>query len=304
MTVRALARVADSYRTEKRHKHLFKKASMTFDERILSFKEDFGVASILTLGGRIKVSLISKWNLSELKLKGQVDLIFKNGKFLLCVVAEIPEVKPIDTVGILGVDLGIVNLATTSDGAFFSGASVDKTRIKINSLRGRLQKAGTKSSKRHLKKLSGRERRFKSDVNHCIAKQIVQTAQDTLRAIALEDLKGFKSTVRKEQRSKFGKWSFDELGRFISYKAQLRGIPVIFVDPAFTSQTCFECGHVSKSNRKGQEFKCASCGHTANADVNAALNISKAAVNRPIVASQFQTTSFRPELQAHDFSRG
>jgi len=111
-------------------------------------------------------------------------------------------------------------------------------------------------------------------------------AQGTNRAIALEDLKGIRSgsTVSKPLRSVLGKWAFYELASFIQYKAQLLGIPVIFVDPKYTSQQCSVCGFISKENRKSQaEFVCLNCGHAENADINAAKNIAlRAAVNQPI----------------------
>jgi len=161
--------------------------------------------------------------------------------------------------------MGIVNLATTSDsdGETFSGVAVDKVRVRMHNLKKVLQPKGTKSAKRRLKKLSGRERRFKRHVNHTIAKQIVLKAKDTERGIALENLKGFRTTVNKEQRERFGKWTFSELGNFILYKAQLAGVPVIFVNPKNTSRTCSRCGYVSKSNRKSQsEFVCKQCSYS------------------------------------------
>ena len=61
------------------------------------------------------------------------------------------------------------------------------------------------------------------------------------------------------------------------------GVPVMFVDPRNTSRTCSHCGFVDKRNRRSQaEFLCIRCGHTANADLNAARNLAtRAAVKRP-----------------------
>ncbi len=196
-------------------------------------------------------------------------------------------VLPQNPDGTLGVDMGIVNLAVTSDGDIFSGDKCMKTRQKYATLKRRLQPVKTWNAKKHLKRISSKERRFKKDTDHCIAKQIVSIAKDTRRAIALEDLKGIRKsgrTVSKELRTSIGKWAFYELGTFIQYKAQMEGVPIYFVDPKYTSQQCSECGFISKSNRKTQsEFVCLECGHSENADVNAAKNISfRADVNRPI----------------------
>ncbi|HEX2619598.1 MAG TPA: transposase, partial [Phototrophicaceae bacterium] len=78
-----------------------------------------------------------------------------------------------------------------------------------------------------------------------------------------------------ENRSKHSNWAFAQLRDFLTYKARLAGVPVTLVDPRYTSQRCFECGHIEKANRKSQsEFLCCACGHTTHADVNAAKNIA------------------------------
>jgi IS605 OrfB family transposase len=177
----------------------------------------------------------------------------------------------------LGVDLGIVNIATDSDGQQYSGSEVLNTRKRRRRQRKRLQKKGTKSAKRVAKKLSGKERRFAAQENHRISKQIVKKAKDTNRAIALENLKGIRQRVRlrKPQRVNLHSWSFHQLGQFILYKAILAGVPVVFVDPRNTSRMCSECGCVDKRSRKSQDkFSCTSCGYTLHADHNAAKNIS------------------------------
>ena len=70
------------------------------------------------------------------------------------------------------------------------------------------------------------------------------------------------------------------MAAFLSYKAQRAGVPVVQVDPRYTSQTCAECGHRERSNRKNQsEFRCKACGHESHADVNAARNIRALAVS-------------------------
>jgi putative transposase len=147
-----------------------------------------------------------------------------------------------------------------------------------------LQANGTKSARRVLKRLSGRETRFMTNVNHTISKQLVQKAQCTGRALALEELSGIRDRVkvRRTQRRKLHAWAFHQLGQFVQYKAALAVVPVVFVDPAYTSQTCSACGHVSRSNRPSQDtFLCVQCSFSANADVNAAVNISERA--RPVL---------------------
>ena len=132
-------------------------------------------------------------------------------------------------------------------------------RRKHNLQRKRLGKRNTKGAKKKLKRIAGKEARFRKHENHVISKAIVETAKDTGRGIACEDLSG---------------WSFAQLVSFLSYKARLSGVPVVKVDPRNTSRTCSECGHCEKDNRKSRaKFLCVSCGYRANADQNAALNL-------------------------------
>jgi len=285
MVVRCISKVVDAYKLDKKTKRVFKPlGAITYDVRILSYKEES--VSIWSVGGRLKILFVCHNSKYLPYVKGEADLIHRKGKFYLFQTVEVPEDEIKDIEGFIGVDFGIINLATTSDGEVFSGKGVDTVRKKMTKIKKALQKRGSKSAKRHLKKLSGKERRFKKHTNHTISKKIVSIAKDTNRGIALENLKGFngRQTVRKEQREIFGKWSFDELGKFISYKAQLAGIPVIFVNPRNTSKTCSECGHISRSNRKSQsEFVCKCCDFSCHADLNGAINISqRAIVNLPI----------------------
>jgi IS605 OrfB family transposase len=155
---------------------------------------------------------------------------------------------------------------------------VEANRQRHQRMRKELQSKGTKSTRRKLKALKGKQRRFQADVNHQISKRLVATAVRTKRGIALEDLMGIRARTRvkgKQRRAQRSNWSFAQLRTFIEYKAKMAGIPVKVVDPAYTSQRCAVCGHIEKRNRRSQgEFLCCACGHTAHADVNAAQNIS------------------------------
>src|SRR5713226_6335153 len=214
-----------------------------------------------------------------------------NFKGIDTVSLDVPEPTPDETSSVLGVDLGIINLATDSEGETFSGEQVERVRTRHQALRQRLQKRGTQSARRHLGKLSGREKRFRKNTNHVISKRIVQKAKAHHQGIAIEDLRHIRQrterTVRKSQRAKHSSWSFWQLRFFLSYKATLAGVPLHTVDPAYTSRTCSVCGHCEKANRKSQAcFVCQQCSHTDNADRNAAINISRAPVMVPIVGPE------------------
>jgi len=220
--------------------------------------------------------------------QGESDLALSHGSFFLLVTIEVEEAQPIEVEETLGVDLGVKNIAVDSDGDIHSASHINNVRYRHRRLRTKLQAKGTRSAKRKLKRLSGKERRFARDINHCISKQIVAKAKGTKQAIALEDLSGIRQrvTVRRHQRATLHSWSFFQLRSFVEYKAQREGVPVILVDPKNTSRTCPRCGRVDKRNRPNQStFSCVICNFSGLADHIAAVNISRrAVVNQPIVA--------------------
>ena len=311
IAVRALGKVADSYKLDRKQKRQFRKhGAFPFDSRLLKYRLDTQQVSIWTVDGRETIPFqAGKRQLELLRhQKGESELAFVRGEFYLFATCELDEPTEDDVADCMGVDLGITNIATTDDGERFSGTHINKVRHRNLSLRQKLQKRGTKAARRRLKKLSGKEARFANDVNHCISKAIVAKAKRTGRGIALEELTGIRSRARlhKPQRTQLHSWSFSDLGHKIVYKAQLAGVPVVYVDPAYTSQMCSRCGHVSKSNRQSQSvFLCTSCGYSAHADVNGAANIGvrgTAAVNPPYVSDAGLVR--QRQGQAPGFSRG
>jgi len=265
--------------------------SVAYDDRILSYNLKGSSVSIWTIGGRQAMPFVCGARQHELLAtqRGETDLAFVRGKWYLFVGCEVETPEPIDVAGVLGVDLGIVNLATDSDGETFSGGHVERRRQWYQTRRQALQKVGTTSAKRRLRQLSGRQKRFQNDTNHGISKRLVAKAERTKRAIVLEDLKGIRTRARvkgPQQRARHSNWTFGQLRAFLSYKAQRAGVPVAFIDPAYTSQRCHACGHTERRNRKSQaEFCCVVCLHHAPADVNAARNIRDwADVNLPMVS--------------------
>jgi putative transposase len=183
---------------------------------------------------------------------------------------------PVNFEGVIGVDLGIAEIAVDSDDNAYSGEVIKAIRRRVKRLRRLLQKRGTKSAKRHLKKIRLKQSRFVRDVNHVVSKSLVRNASLSRKAIALEDLAGIRErvSVSREMRWLLGNWAFSQLRQFIEYKAEAAGRPVVTVDPRNTSRTCSGCGYCDKANRKSQSaFHCLKCGLTLNADFNAVLNI-------------------------------
>ena len=286
-TVRCIGKVVDSYKLDKKTRRSFRAdGAIAYDSRLLTYCLDKREVSIWSLGGRLRIPFVCgehQWEQLQ-QQQGESDLCLVDSRFYLLATCEQEEQVVQRSSGVLGVDMGIVNLATDSDGQFY-GHHVREIRRKRQKTRKDLQKRKSKSAKRKLKKRRRKERRFRQDVNHCIAKKLVQKAKRTNRAIALENLKGIRTRVRasRQLRQELHSWAFYDLQIKIQYKAELAGVPVFKVNPAYTSRGCHVCGHCEKRNRKNQsEFSCVACGHQSNADVNAARNIkSKGAVNLP-----------------------
>jgi len=242
LAIRCISKASEAYKRDESIQPTFRpEGAIVYDERVMSFKGVLSV-SLLTVQGRVLVPFqVGAYQAARMEsIKGQADLIYRKGVLYLAVTLEFPTPTPDEVTATLGVDLGIVNLATDSEGETFSGQAVEKTRNRHQGLRKRLQKRGTKSAKRHLKKLSGKERRFKKNTNHVISKHIVQKAKANKQAIAIEDLRHIRkrSTVRKSQRNRHSSWAFGQLRAFLEYKARLAGVPLHTVNPRNTSRTC------------------------------------------------------------------
>ncbi|WP_235502937.1 MULTISPECIES: transposase [unclassified Kitasatospora] len=258
-------------------------AAQPYDDRCLSWQLDAGTVSIWTIAGRLK-GVRFACSPEALKMlrkhrKGESDLIERNGVFYLVATCDVPE-APLNEnpAGFVGVDLGIVNIATTSAGYRAASRGLNRYRNRQLDLRQKLQAKGTKSAKRLLKKRSRKEARHSANVNHIVSKTIVTAAERTGSGIALEDLTGIRTRVRlrKTQRTSLHSWSFQQLGQYIAYKAKRAGVPLVYVDPAYTSQQCSECHHIERKNRVDQAtFACRSCGTVMHADHNASRNIAR-----------------------------
>jgi len=264
---------------------------------MMSWQHDARTVSIWTVAGRMKnVAYTGAPEqlkaVSELPV-GESDLVHRDGMWFLYATVQVPERELIEPQGFIGVDMGIVQIATDSDGRVYAGEHLNSYRRRQIRLRAKLQAKKTESARRLLAKRSRRESRHAANVNHVISKSIVAEAERTSRGIAVEELTGIRARVRlrKPQRVALHCWSFAQLGRFLTYKARRAGIPLVRVDPRYTSQTCSKCGHRDRRNRPEQAtFICRSCGVVAHADGNAAVNIAQrgvddwGAVNRPHVA--------------------
>lgn len=287
MVVRCVAKVADAYKLDKRTKRTFRPSgAIAYDDRILRWETE--AVSIWTTGGRQTIPFACGEHARALLAcrQGESDLVVRGSAWFLTFTANVEEPSTDLPDDWLGVDLGIVNLATDSDGTTYSGNAIETKRRAFAHRRRNLQRKQTKAATRKLRRLKRTQTRFQRDANHALSKRIVATAQGTGRGIALEeDLTGIRDRIRlpRRQRARHANRGFAQLRAFLTYKAARAGVPLVLVDPRHTSQACNVCGAVDKANRRAQaDFLCTSCGHAAAADVNAARNIrARAAVNRP-----------------------
>ena len=297
MAIRAIAKAVEAYKRDRRiHVKFDLHGAMVYDPRIMSFK-GLTQVSLMCLDGRELVPMrYGAYQAARLdRAKGQADLILRDGTFYLYVTVDLPSAPPIDAQDVLGVDLGIVQLAVDSDGKAHTGAGVKLCRRRFQRLRQGLQSCGSKNAKRHLKRIRQKESRYQRWVNHNISRQIVNKALVEQRAVALEDLQGLRErvSVRKTQRYERLSWAFYQLRSFIAYKAEAAGVPLHIIDPRNTSRMCLACGHCAKENRRSQsEFLCVECGFQANADFVGSVNIGRKGLEaRGIVTCPMDTLS-------------
>jgi IS605 OrfB family transposase len=277
------------------------KAAVRFDYRCASIQPTkngtgFGWWASLSTPGRClrapliagerDAAMLSEYAAGEWKF-AIADLVQRGENFYLHVVLQQPsEVgRPEEARTRIGVDLGLNQLATVAavpadhprrkeDVLFFSGKPVQHRRRRFAVLRQELQEKKILSE---VKERRDQECRWMTTLNHQISRQIVDFAARYERpVIVLENLTHIRERVRQQRKQNLllHSWAFGQLQRFIVEKAQAAGIPVVFVDPAYTSQKCSRCGHVLKSQRNGRAFRCVQCGYQLHADLNAALNIA------------------------------
>lgn len=265
----------------------------------ITFKINFGHSIKRSAEKRATMKKIFE---EEYKVGGS-SIGIKDGKIILNLTIDVPkQVFSLDENVVVGVDVGMAvpAMCALKDNDYISQAcgNEDKMLAKRTELQNeykRLQKRlkynsgghGRKKKLKPLEKLKSHERNFVQTYNHMISKEVVDFAiKNKAKYINLEDLSGFPDRIKKKDKDKpFDKrakeqfvlrnWSYYELQSFITYKAQMAGIEVRKVNPAYTSQTCSCCRNIEPGQRLNQStFVCKKCGKKMNADFNAARNIA------------------------------
>ena len=279
-TVRAISKVADAYKLDKRVQRRFKPSgSAAYDSRILAYSASS--VSIWSLVGRLKIPFTCGDHQRVLLAtqKGESDLAFVRGNWYLLATCVVPSGKR--TGPAMGVDLGIRNTAATSNGTLYCGAARQRYKEKCNRVRASLQSRNTRRARKALRRQAGRERRRITWENHNLSKAIVAEAEGTqCGTIRMERLAGIRHRCKifnKHTNRMMSGWSYGQLQAFSAYKAERAGLENEYVEPAYTSQTCSKCGELGI--RRGDVFSCTTCGK-CHADTNASVNIAGGGVAR------------------------
>jgi IS605 OrfB family transposase len=255
-------------------------APIRYDQRSYWVKWESMTCSLASVAGRQEMSFAVPKHAAQY-IGGKVcsaDLCFHHGRYFLHIVVSLPAPVADPCEDVIGVDLGLNRSAVTFTKRFLGDPHWKEQERRLFRLRRKLQAKGTKSAKRHLKKLSGQLFRQRKDHDHVLSKRLVQNATPG-GTIVLENLTNIRERVthrKGEGQRRMHSWSFAQFHAFLVYKAEARGIRVEKIDPRHTSQTCSRCGHQARTNRRSQSlFLCRNpeCRYCLNADLDAAYNI-------------------------------
>ena len=220
----------------------------------------------------VPLKLVLNYQFPDFQKVNQIELD-KEFAYISCTIAEQPEMIPQQFIGVDRNTTGHVAVTANPDTGKIEklGKSALHIHRKYSAIRKQLQRQG---KFRKLSVVKDRESRIVKDLNHKISRKIVDMAKVQHAALVFEDLGGIRQTRKQHRSFKYAlhSWSFYQLQTFVEYKAKLLGVPVLYVDPAYTSQDCSRCG--TRGQRNGKDFKCLTCGHVDHADVNAAFNIA------------------------------
>lgn len=265
-----------------------KKKTINYDLRVMSLRGNLLSLSATRGEKRQRILLpdIPDWfdrRYPERSLNAAKLVLNPDGRSAsIMLIYRLPQSTLVEQGDVLGVDLGQHSLFVDSRGGEISYSHMQGVKRRYAHNRKTLQEKGTRSAHRRLKAMRHREERFIRNTNHRASKQLANTPN--VSVIAFEDLTYIRRQARKctktgrMRRNMLNQWPFSQLQEFTAYKAAQNGVMTMMVDPAYTSQKCNHCGYVDARNRDHSRFDCLRCGHSDNADHNAALNIRDRAI--------------------------
>lgn len=279
VVIRAMHETIACYRSMKSNKKpatkpfVKKRLSIRLDKRLFSLTNERDVIRISTLDGRKEFRFYVYPRLKTMldRLPMADPLVFvKNDRLMISLSFDV-ALPPQQPTSVLGVDIGIRRVAACSDGRLFIDREFNREKRKLRYLKRCLQAKGTKSARKHKRKIGRKEHSRNVNQTHLVANAILQTDAN---CIALENLKGIKAKKHKKQnKNAISQVPMYHLRRIITYKAMNAGKSVCLVSPAYTSQTDSASG-IREGLRKGCRFYAVS-GLVYDADLNAACNIAR-----------------------------
>ncbi|MFT4920886.1 MAG: putative transposase [Haloarculaceae archaeon] len=253
-----------------------------YNHRNATFNDDH--ATLSTVAGRVTVRYElpdegrdtphSQYLTNDAYETTGATLHHRNGSFFLHVRTkadvDVPDRPENGTV--LGVDLGVENIAVTSTGTFWSADELTHWHREYEKRRGSLQQCGSRWAHENMQSVGETETGHFEQLLHRVSNEIVEEAlEQGCSYIAFEDLTHIRE--RMGGLRKLHEWAFRRLSDYVAYKAEARGLTVEQVNPQYTSQRCSTCGFTHEANRSGESFCCQDCGYENHADYNAAKNI-------------------------------
>ena len=277
--------VANWKQGKKAAKPHFTSPHVVYDHRTATFHDDY--VSLATTDGRIKADYVlpdtdsatphAEYLFSDEYETTGAELHYTNGNWMLHIhckkeaECDTSDEETTENGTVLGVDLGVNNLAVTSTGTFWTGDEFDHWRREYEKRRGDLQECGTRWAHETVQSVGRKEEgRFKMTLHRISNELVAEAHEHECSVIAFEEL----TDIRKRSDASWGhKWAFNRLYEYVEYKAAKYGIDVEEVDPQNTSRRCSHCGFTHPDNRDGEEFECLNCGYENHADYNASKNI-------------------------------
>ncbi|USZ66983.1 transposase [Halorussus salilacus] len=217
-------------------------------------------------------------------------LHYRDGEFVFHLGFRTPRPgmdPPTEGATVLGVDLGVENLAVTSTARFFPAGDLQHRREEFERVRASLEATGTRSAQRTLRQAGYRLDQQVGHRLHEVANGIVaETDRYDCDLVAFGELDEVREML--PDAGPYHQWLFERLLSFVEYRAAERDIAVVEVNPEYTSQRCMECGFTHPQNRNldAGQFECLKCGASANDDYNAAKNIAFRCVRRGPLSSR------------------
>jgi len=263
----------------------FTSPHVVYDHRTATFHDEY--VTLATTEGRVRANYVLPTEIrgtphreylftDDYETTG-AELHYRDGNWILhihCkreVESDTSDQTTTENGAVLGVDLGVDNIAVTSTGTFWTADEFNHWHREYEKRCGDLQQCGTQWAHKAIEGVSRKQSgRFKTMLHRIVNELITEARETDCTIIAFEDLTG----IRERTNASWGqKWAFSRLYDYVEYKTTRHGIVVEQIDPAGTSRRYSHCGFTDPTNRDGETFACGECGYENHADYNAAKNI-------------------------------